>query len=77
MGLQMAQQLIANGYSVRGSDLSVPAMRSFVDAGGVACDHPAEAASSAAVVITMLPDGGVVDTGCWQFVDRYEFIGTG
>jgi 3-hydroxyisobutyrate dehydrogenase len=60
MGLPMAGRLLDAGVSVRGTDLSPAARDAFAACGGTAVASAAEAARDAAVVITMLPDGGAV-----------------
>lgn len=60
MGLPMAEKLIAAGYQVRGFDVVETACASFATLGGHVSATPREAASDAAVVITMLPNGRVV-----------------
>jgi 3-hydroxyisobutyrate dehydrogenase len=60
MGLPMASRLVAAGFSVRGSDLSEQALAAFEKAGGVIRASPRAAAEGASIVITMLPNGGIV-----------------
>ena len=60
MGLPMASRLIEAGFEVRGSDLSEAARATFAERGGTDFATPAEAADGAAILITMLPDGGIV-----------------
>ena len=60
MGLAMAKNLIKAGHSVVGFDPSGTAMNNHVLNGGQAAESPAEAAKGAEVVITMLPNGGIV-----------------
>jgi 3-hydroxyisobutyrate dehydrogenase len=60
MGLPMAKRCLAAGFTVRGADPSAPARETFTAAGGEAFANAREAASGAAVVITMLPDSKVV-----------------
>lgn len=60
MGLAMAKNLMKAGHSVVGFDPSGTAMKNHVLHGGQATASPAEAARDAEVVITMLPNGGIV-----------------
>jgi len=60
MGLPMAKRCLAAGFAVRGADPSAPAREAFSAAGGEAFASAREAASGAAVVVTMLPDSRVV-----------------
>lgn len=55
MGGSMAQNLLKNGQQVFGYDLNETALLSFSQVGGIVCKSPAEAASQADIVITMLP----------------------
>jgi 3-hydroxyisobutyrate dehydrogenase len=55
MGLPMAVNLVKSGHAVAGLDVSAAAVERLVAAGGRAA--PPEGASSADVVITMLPSG--------------------
>lgn len=57
MGGPMAANLIADGHSVTGLDLSEDAVSRFVEAGGQAGGSLAETVGQADVVITMLPAG--------------------
>lgn len=60
MGLPMASRLVAAGFVVRGSDLSADARSAFAMAGGKAFASAGEAAEGSSILITMLPDGGIV-----------------
>ncbi len=60
MGLPMAKRCIAAGFTVRGADLSAPARDALATAGGQAFASGREAAKDASLLITMLPDSGVV-----------------
>ena len=60
MGLAMAKNLLKAGHLVVGFDPSEIAMSRHAQNGGQAAESPAEAAKGAEVVITMLPNGGVV-----------------
>jgi 3-hydroxyisobutyrate dehydrogenase len=60
MGLPMAKRLVGAGFTVRGSDLSAEARAAFAAAGGEAFTTGREAATGCGIVITMLPDGGIV-----------------
>lgn len=60
MGLPMASRLVKAGWTVRGADLSEPALSAFAGAGGMACRTAKEAATGVATVIAMLPDGKAV-----------------
>ncbi len=56
MGLGLARNVLAAGHSVRGFDLSADALAAFSDAGGVPASSPADAASGAEFVMTVLPE---------------------
>ncbi|WP_460449681.1 NAD(P)-dependent oxidoreductase [Alsobacter sp. SYSU BS001988] len=56
MGREMAINLLAAGFAVRGFDLNGEAVSSLAGQGVVACANPAEAAKGADIAITMLPD---------------------
>jgi 3-hydroxyisobutyrate dehydrogenase len=60
MGVPMGAGLVRAGYAVTGFDLLESARRNFESAGGWAANDIAAAVASAAVVITLLPDGKVV-----------------
>jgi len=55
MGTPMAKNLLKAGFGVRGFDLDRGRLKTLEDAGGSACDSPAEAARGASFVLTMLP----------------------
>ncbi|RVT92071.1 3-hydroxyisobutyrate dehydrogenase [Rhodovarius crocodyli] len=57
MGLPMALNLVKAGHSVKGFDLSMPALEAFAAGGGIVMPSAAKAAQGAGVVITMLPAG--------------------
>jgi 4-hydroxybutyrate dehydrogenase/sulfolactaldehyde 3-reductase len=61
MGLGMCRNLLKGGFSVTGYDTSETAMDRFVAAGGIAARSAGEAARGTNFVITMLPDGAVVE----------------
>lgn len=61
MGGPMAQNLLRNGYSVRGFDPNPAALRRHQEAGGTTAASPREAAYGADIVIAMLPDGPDVE----------------
>lgn len=56
MGLEMARNLIKAGYAVQGCEIVPAALAAAVQSGVTPAASPAEAASGADVVITMLPD---------------------
>lgn len=58
MGARMSKNLIKKGTKLRVYDVLPSAAQSVQ--GAVVCKSPAEAASEASIVITMLPDGSVV-----------------
>jgi 3-hydroxyisobutyrate dehydrogenase len=62
MGSRMAPRLIAAGYRLRVFDMAADARDRFAAShpSALVCDSGAEAVSGAAVVVTMLPDGGSV-----------------
>jgi 3-hydroxyisobutyrate dehydrogenase len=60
MGVPMASRLVQAGFAVTGFDLSEPARQRFSAAGGRVTDDVLAAVKSAAVVITLLPDGKAV-----------------
>ena len=67
MGLAMAKNLMKGGHSVVGFDPSETAMNNHVLNGGKAAVSPAQAASGAEFVITMLPNGGIVRHAIFDF----------
>lgn len=60
MGSGMAANLLRDGHHVRAFDTAPPRLKALQESGGVAAGSPADAASGADVVITMLPDANVV-----------------
>ncbi len=62
MGTPMASRLIAAGFNVRVWNRSIERLEGLVQLGGIEATTPAEAASGADVVITMLPDGPTIET---------------
>ena len=61
MGTPMAGHLVKAGWRVHVYDVDAEKVRSFVKThGGAACGSLAEVGRQSDVVITMLPDGGVV-----------------
>ena len=60
MGIAMSKNLIAGGFIVRGFDPNPTALKRHFDQGGVVAQSPAEAATDADLVITMLPIGAIV-----------------
>jgi 4-hydroxybutyrate dehydrogenase/sulfolactaldehyde 3-reductase len=61
MGAPMARNLLRGGFALRVFDLSSEAMAGIVQHGAVATRSPAEAASEAECVITMLPNSADVE----------------
>ena len=57
MGLPMAKNLLAKGYSVTGFDMSADALAALEAAGGKRAESASAAAMASEVVITMLPAG--------------------
>jgi len=62
MGTPMASRLIEAGFSVRVWNRSKERLEGLVQLGGIEATTPAEAASGADIVITMLPDGPTIET---------------
>jgi 3-hydroxyisobutyrate dehydrogenase len=61
MGAPMAASLARNGFKPRLFDANPSAITSFLESNaGIACSSAADAAAGADIVITMLPDGKVV-----------------
>jgi len=60
MGLPMTRKLIEAGFTVRGSDISRAACDALARQGGHAFATAAEAAADATILITMLPNSGIV-----------------
>lgn len=68
MGLPMAKNLLKAGFTVQGFDLADTAKQALVQAGGTFCDTVAAAVTDVDAVVTMLPNGKIVqavytDTG--------------
>jgi len=61
MGQPMAARLVDAGFDVRGSDLSAKARETFAANGGKAFANARVAAQGAVILITMLPDGRIVN----------------
>ena len=61
MGLPMARNLLAEGYSLRVHNRSRGAVELLAKQGAVATDSPAEAAAGADVIILMLPNSPEVE----------------
>jgi 3-hydroxyisobutyrate dehydrogenase len=62
MGTPMARRLLAAGFALRAWNRSPERTASLVDAGATRALTPAEAATGADFVITMLPDGATVES---------------
>lgn len=60
MGAPMASNLLKNGHSLCVFDVSQPAVDQLVSEGATAAATPAEAATGAEFIITMLPNGDIV-----------------
>ena len=60
MGLDMARNIIKGGHNVTGYDPSETALKAHADNEGLTAKSAAEAAQDADIIITMLPNGGVV-----------------
>jgi 3-hydroxyisobutyrate dehydrogenase len=60
MGVPMGACLLKAGFAVTGFDLSAAARTNFTSAGGPVADEVAGAIATAAVVITVLPNGRIV-----------------
>lgn len=60
MGSPMAANLIKGGHSLKVFDISEDAVQTLVNQGAVAAATPAEAASEAEFIVTMLPNGALV-----------------
>lgn len=60
MGLPMARNLLRAGHVVHGFDPNANALAELVAAGGLGFDSPAAAAKGCEILITMLPNGGIV-----------------
>ena len=62
MGGGMAANLVKAGYQVHAFDLSATALQAAVDAGCNATATAAEAVANADFVVSMLPDGAIVES---------------
>jgi putative dehydrogenase len=62
MGLPMAKNLVAKGFTVRGADLRAEAVKELADAGGVAATSPADAALKADVLVLMVVNAEQAET---------------
>lgn len=60
MGGPMATNLVKSGFAVRGFDVTDSAVTAAAEAGVTTCESPAQATEGADVLITMLPNGGLV-----------------
>ena len=60
MGLPMAMNLLKNGHSVTGFDLSEDQVKILTDAGGKSTNDINQAIQTSDVVVTMLPSGKIV-----------------
>jgi len=56
MGRPMAKHLLARGHSVVVFNRSTPSVNELVAAGAIAASSPADVASRASIIITMVPD---------------------
>ena len=74
MGLAMAKNLIKAGHTVVGFDPGGTAMDNHVRNGGAKASSPADAATGAEVVITMLPNGKIVRHALFDFGGVIEGI---
>lgn len=61
MGAPMARNILKAGFSCRVFDIDPAATAALVEAGAVAAASPADCAKGASVVITMLPNGAIVE----------------
>jgi 4-hydroxybutyrate dehydrogenase/sulfolactaldehyde 3-reductase len=61
MGAPMVRNILSAGFSCRVFDLDPAAVAAVVDAGAKATTSPAECAAGAEIVITMLPNGSIVE----------------
>jgi 4-hydroxybutyrate dehydrogenase/sulfolactaldehyde 3-reductase len=62
MGSPMATNLIKHGHQLRVYDINPQAVKTLVDLGANAAATPAECVAGANVVITMLPNGDLVES---------------
>lgn len=61
MGAPMAVHLLQAGYAIRCFNRTPSKMQPVVEAGGVACESPADSACGADVIVTMVTDGPDVE----------------
>ena len=61
MGAPMVANLCAKGFRVRAFDVSTQALQKAVDVGCTAAASAVEAVAAADVVVTMLPNGEIVE----------------
>src|SRR4051812_7730893 len=61
MGMAVARNLLAAGFSVSGWNRGAARAREFESAGGTCADTPAHAVGGADFVITLLSDGNAVE----------------
>ena len=61
MGAPMVANLCSKGFAVRAYDVAVDALEKATAVGCVACDSAAVAVDGADVVVTMLPNGDIVE----------------
>lgn len=61
MGLPMAANLIKSGFKIKGFDINTEALSELLKKGGEVARSPSDAAKDAAFIITMLPNGELVD----------------
>lgn len=61
MGAPMARNILKAGFSCRVFDVDPAATAAVVDAGAEAASSPADCAKGASIVITMLPNGAIVE----------------
>ena len=61
MGLPMAKHIVKGGFSVIGYDKSMDAVSAHVENGGIAASSAAEAAQNCPIIVTILPNGSIVD----------------
>src|SRR5258705_12059747 len=59
MGVPMGLRLIKAGFTVTGFDVSETARENFSAAGGRSAGHAAAAVASAAVIVTVFPNGRI------------------
>lgn len=62
MGLGMAVSLLRNGWSVFGCDVSAAARGRLVEAGGTACETPAQASADAEIVLSVVVNASQTET---------------